>query len=288
MPVSPYTIIKVIYMEKNNPLKAYGFTLVELLIVIVVIAILAVISIVAYNGAQKRATEAILQSDLTQARAYMEHQNIETGSYPTSTDDIPKNEITSYELALSGDSTFCLTATTSSANASPYHISSGGGVKSGPCQGHSYGGPAPAGVNIAPPLDQWVLSGGATYDSIAKEVTLHNVGSTAVSPFIRVDAPKTFRMSVEINSPIREGEAGGQHRYSTEYFDKNYSRYVLNNNYSTNGDARIIPANTWTRSEWGMNATGPDYMYLKYIVLVSSDYGVAGTRIRNPSVTLTR
>jgi prepilin-type N-terminal cleavage/methylation domain-containing protein len=37
-------------MKKNN----YGFTIVELLIVIVVIAILAAISIVAYNGIQQR------------------------------------------------------------------------------------------------------------------------------------------------------------------------------------------------------------------------------------------
>ena len=44
--------------------KAYGFTIVELLIVIVVIAILAVISVVSYMGIQNRASDTAVQSDL--------------------------------------------------------------------------------------------------------------------------------------------------------------------------------------------------------------------------------
>lgn len=44
--------------------RAYGFTIVELLIVIVVIATLAAISVVAYTGIQNRANDSSVQSDL--------------------------------------------------------------------------------------------------------------------------------------------------------------------------------------------------------------------------------
>lgn len=46
---------------------SFGFTLVELLIVIVVIAILAAISIVAYNGIQDRAKASAISSDIASA-----------------------------------------------------------------------------------------------------------------------------------------------------------------------------------------------------------------------------
>mgnify|MGYP000845426133 CR=1 FL=1 len=45
-------------------MKARGFTIVELLIVIVVIAVLAAISIVAYNGVQQNARDSQRKSDL--------------------------------------------------------------------------------------------------------------------------------------------------------------------------------------------------------------------------------
>ena len=44
--------------------KQYGFTIVELLIVIVVIGILAAITIVAYNGVQNKANDTAVQADL--------------------------------------------------------------------------------------------------------------------------------------------------------------------------------------------------------------------------------
>jgi len=264
-----------------------GFTIVELLIVVVVIALLAAISLVAYTGIQKRAAEVTLQSDLRQAKTYMERQKIDTGSFPTDTSDIPKSPSSEYELSFEGTD-FCLTATTSTANASPFHITTQTGVASGPCLGHEYGGPAPAGVNIAPPFSQWTLSGGAMYNTSTKEITFTTTNSTAVSPYIRVDSPLSFTMSADINSPVKDAGPDGQRVYGSSYFDGSYTPYTLSNGYTGNGSAGYLPANTWTRPNWTITASGPNFMYLQFRLQVSTSYGVPGTRMRDPIITLTR
>jgi prepilin-type N-terminal cleavage/methylation domain-containing protein len=62
--------------------KQYGFTIVELLIVIVVIGILAAISIVAYSGIQQRARDARIDAALTQVKSTIEMYKIDNGAYP--------------------------------------------------------------------------------------------------------------------------------------------------------------------------------------------------------------
>jgi prepilin-type N-terminal cleavage/methylation domain-containing protein len=63
-------------------LRARGFTIVELLIVIVVIGILASITVVAYNGVQTRAKQAKMQSDISSVRGLIEAYAAQNGSYP--------------------------------------------------------------------------------------------------------------------------------------------------------------------------------------------------------------
>lgn len=63
--------------------KAYGFTIVELLIVIVVIAILAAITIVAYNGMQERAHLAKMKSDFANIERAIGVYKAENGQWPT-------------------------------------------------------------------------------------------------------------------------------------------------------------------------------------------------------------
>lgn len=58
-----------------------GFTIVELLIVIVVIGILAAIVIAAYNGAQNRAYDASVQSDLVAIAKKVQVEMPSTGIY---------------------------------------------------------------------------------------------------------------------------------------------------------------------------------------------------------------
>jgi general secretion pathway protein G len=60
----------------------YGFTIVELLVVIVVIAILASITVVAYTGIQNRANDAAVRADLSNFAKTMELYKADNGTYP--------------------------------------------------------------------------------------------------------------------------------------------------------------------------------------------------------------
>lgn len=73
-----YTKKQLMVITKSR----YGFTIVELLIVVVVIAILAAIVIVSYNGIQGRAREVKIQSDIKQVAQLIEAYKITHGEYP--------------------------------------------------------------------------------------------------------------------------------------------------------------------------------------------------------------
>lgn len=62
--------------------RRYGFTIVELLIVIVVIAILAAITIVAYNSISKRARDSARTEDVSTVMKAIEMYRATNGVYP--------------------------------------------------------------------------------------------------------------------------------------------------------------------------------------------------------------
>ena len=76
--------------------KAYGFTIVELLIVIVVIGILAAISIVAYNNIQQKSRDSILMQDIATIRKALEMYKTEHGRYPS---QVPNPGIIGWEVS---------------------------------------------------------------------------------------------------------------------------------------------------------------------------------------------
>ena len=61
--------------------KKYGFTIVELLIVIVVVAILAAISVAAYTNIQNRTHDSAIKSDLSQFAKKIQLDAVERGSF---------------------------------------------------------------------------------------------------------------------------------------------------------------------------------------------------------------
>lgn len=63
--------------------RAYGFTIVELLIVIVVVAILAALSYVGYTSVQARARDAKRQSDVATIVKALELYYVNNGRYPS-------------------------------------------------------------------------------------------------------------------------------------------------------------------------------------------------------------
>ena len=66
--------------------KYYGFTIVELLIVIVVIAVLASLSMAAYTGVQKKARNTARVQELVQWQRLFELYKAEHGVYPSAID----------------------------------------------------------------------------------------------------------------------------------------------------------------------------------------------------------
>ena len=66
--------------------RQYGFTIVELLVVIVVIGILAAITMISFSGVTNKANIAALQSDLANNSNILRMYNATYGSYPTTLD----------------------------------------------------------------------------------------------------------------------------------------------------------------------------------------------------------
>ncbi|MCX6728702.1 MAG: prepilin-type N-terminal cleavage/methylation domain-containing protein [Candidatus Saccharibacteria bacterium] len=70
-------------MKSARRSKSFGFTIVELLVVIVVIGILAAVSIVGYSGITQKAVNSSLQSDLTSASKQLKLFQVDNSNYPT-------------------------------------------------------------------------------------------------------------------------------------------------------------------------------------------------------------
>ena len=69
-------------MKATSSHNSFGFTIVELLVVIVIIAILAAITIVSFTGISQKAVASSLQSDLTNAQTHLKLFQVVNSNYP--------------------------------------------------------------------------------------------------------------------------------------------------------------------------------------------------------------
>lgn len=89
-------------MHKTRSQHVFGFTIVELLVVIVVIGVLAAISLVSYTSISSKAVVASLQSDLSISAKSLKMYYIDHGTYPQSLD------LNNCPVSPAPDSKYCL------------------------------------------------------------------------------------------------------------------------------------------------------------------------------------
>ena len=112
---------------------SFGFTIVELIVVIVVIGILAAITIVAYTGINQKAIVASLQSDLENAYKQMELLKVDNDGYPTNITPttFKSSNGNTYVIKKDTFTAFCFELTNT--NTTKYYITNGGVPTQGSC-----------------------------------------------------------------------------------------------------------------------------------------------------------
>lgn len=185
----------VVMLKKAKNL--YGFTIVELLVVIVVIGILASITIVSFSGISQRATSASLQSDLENASKILKMDLVDTGSFPPTKeaadggDGIPYSDGTTYQYTADNSTStkaFCVTATKSNLS---YYLSNDSKPIKGGCPGDVvFGSPSLANPSFEPDAagnlswpSQWEGYGiiANNYEGVANDFSSHGTKSFKIS-----------------------------------------------------------------------------------------------------------
>ena len=129
------------WAPKQAKSKIYGFTIVELLIVVVVIAILAAITIVAYNGIQNRAKESSIQTSISQgSKKLASHYALNNDTYPDSANFASVTGLTnssdvSYDYFVGADQkSYCASAASSNVSIPSYaSTNTSSGITKGRC-----------------------------------------------------------------------------------------------------------------------------------------------------------
>lgn len=152
----------------------FGFTIVELLVIIVVIAILVSITVVSYTMITDNAKHKTVETDAQGIAVYLNKYKADHGSYPATLDLLdskPKAESTFQYSYDATTNTYCVTASVTGASA--YVQSGNSTAKEGGCPGHGVNGQVALTNLITNPSIElnttgW-LSGSATMSRVTTE-----------------------------------------------------------------------------------------------------------------------
>jgi len=236
-------------------IKSCGFTIVELLVVIVVIGILAAITIVSYAGITNKATQASLQSDLSNSSKLLKMYYTDYGIYPVIANgsNCPSNPVVDNKYCLkpsssntltyspnsgtTGSSAFTLSATN---NTTTYTTTNNSAVIS----------PAP----LSPVADWLALPQGDHYGNYYDLVTKSwatvtraastgaptgTTGKTIYDPNTQkiYDVPEN-KLAINLRS---DGKSG-----SEAVIEESRTNYLLNSSFETG----TTLATNWNREYW--------------------------------------
>jgi len=261
-------------------MRARGFTIVELLIVIVVIGIIATIVAVSYSGITESARLTSLKSDLQAANTSLGGVMAyskgvwQPQTFPESVQVSDGNYIELTAPTAAGVSGHCVNGIRTNPTAvyswhSEYGFSEGlcPYLPTGDSRGTAPNPLIPRGVNVAPSLREWSPRPGSntanvTYDVAKQEFVVNQVNSSETiwwSPPIRVDGARTLsvRMTVwptaaSTTFTPQGGIYGGTYYFAADCVTPVYNPYYQPaNNYHSNGFARGAAVNTWTDIEAG-------------------------------------
>lgn len=253
----------------------------------------------AYVGVQKRANVAVVSSDLKNALNIFEMYKVENGNYPTdiSSTIVKVSNNVILQSTTAANNTFCVNAYHKTDPTLRMSWNSAAGLQYGLCNGATIGNPiggivpdATRGINLSPDFSRWELSGGATYNTVTKELLLGSNG-VAMSPLIRVDHPTSIKVGGDFFAAISSTYStitpnGGYHNGTSYFMSDGVTAATNTYGYTSNGCAQGISLNSWTvaDSRCGYGG-GPQVVYFKtHFVGSNSGYASADLKIRNPLI----
>lgn len=279
-----------------------GFTIVEMMIVIVVIGIIATIVSLNFPTWQSTIAKNSVKSDLMNVATSFENEKNFNNGYPsTFPNNIKPSSNVILEMTNAGTGKYCVNGYHAqyptirmSINSDQKNI-----VQNSLCSGSSTGAViggtipnSPTGVNIAPSLDNWTLTGTATYNSSTGELTLGTNG-TATSPLVRVNGVTGININAQFYATTQAAYAGfqpngGWHSGSTYWASDGTTAATNSGGYTANGCAQQLTLGSWNPSSGSCwFGLGPNVVYVK-IALYSSAAGYSSPdlKFKSPSFIL--